>query len=414
MAEKKNILPSVLMIIISILGILFGLLSAGINAADILVSINNGFPLNISSLSTIMLSLCISALNIPSLVLFIRKARGKPLRQHKARLFKPASLALAGWGVLLGIGYFFSQKDSMQNWLAPLTIAVIIIPIWWLVEFFRRGLPRSTSSREWGTLTIGLTIAPVLIIIAEIIFILVLVIGIILLINANMGGGLDITSLIGNLDLLGGGIEQLEGILYEIMQQPAIAGAVFLMVGLAAPLIEEVFKPMATWFLLNRPLKVYEGYALGLISGGAFAMLESTGIVIQMEAVDWLAAVILRAATGVLHIGLSGIVGYGFARSVKESTLKHGGVASLVAVFLHGAWNSLALFSGLSSFNNTNGIGAYSIIAFICMAIVFIAIVTINFLIHRYLRKAALSDKMSAVASTDEEPTKETQVNSGI
>jgi len=389
MAEKRNILPGVLMIILSALGVLFGLASAGFSAAGLLWAGINGTPsgFDLPVLSSMLLSLTIGLLNIPALALFIRKAAGKAGANKAAPLFKPATIALAGWAAILAAGYFISRNASVQIWLAPLTIAAIILPVWWLIEFFRRGFPRSTRTREWGTLMIGLIASPTLIIIAEIVFILVLILGVAVALGTGVFGDLQLSSLIENANLIEGGIEQLEEVLYEIMQQPVIAAAAFVMIGLAAPLIEEVFKPMSTWFLLKRPLTLHEGYALGLISGGAFAILESAGIVIQMDAVDWLTAVALRAATGVLHIGLSGIVGYGFARSAQEKRARPAVLALLTAVVLHGGWNSLALLSGLSSFNLPSGIGTTSVIAFIFMGLVFVSIITINILIRRRIKQ---------------------------
>ena len=389
MAEKRNKLPGVLMIILSALGVLFGLLSAGFSTAGILwAGMNNAsIVFDFPTLSSILLSLTIGLLNIPALVLFISKAAGKRPAVAGAQQFKRATAALVVWAVVLAGGYFISQNAAVQIWLAPLTIAAIILPVWWLIEFFRRGLPRSTKTREWGTLTIGLISSPVLIIIAEIVFILLLVLGVAVALGTGVFGDLQIASLLENANLFQGGIEQLEEVLFEIMQHPVIAAAAFIMIGVAAPFIEEVFKPMSTWFLFKRPLMPHEGYALGLISGGAFAILESAGIVIQMNAADWLTAVALRAATGVLHIGLSGIVGYGFARSAQEKRIKSGALALLAAVFLHGAWNSLALLSGLSAFDLPSGVGTTSVIAFILMGLVFAAIIVINILIRRRINK---------------------------
>ena len=39
----------------------------------------------------------------------------------------------------------------------------------------------------------------------------------------------------------------------ELARNPVVAFALFLMVGVLAPFVEELFKPMALWFLLKRP-----------------------------------------------------------------------------------------------------------------------------------------------------------------
>jgi RsiW-degrading membrane proteinase PrsW (M82 family) len=195
-----------------------------------------------------------------------------------------------------------------------------------------------------------------------------------------------------------GGVSDVERILYELMKQPFISAAIFLIVGFFAPLVEEVFNPMAIWFLLKRPLVEHEGFTLGLISGGAFAILESAGMVIQIDIHDWLIAILLRAATGVLHIGLSGLVGYGLVRSWNRKQSGRGILYTLSATILHGAWNSLALLSGLSSSAISEGSEVEisditSIISLLFMIIVFITIVVITIKINLRL-KQDLADKL--------------------
>jgi len=157
-------------------------------------------------------------------------------------------------------------------------------------------------------------------------------------------------------------------------------------------MIEEIFKPMALWLLLNRPLRDDEGYTLGLISGGAFALLESAGMIIQISPENWLTAVILRSGTGVLHIGLSGLVGFGLASSKRLRKPGRGISFVLLAGGLHGLWNSLALFSGLASFPAMDTIGGNqinmgSIIAITLMGLVFVFVIILNIFINRYLRR---------------------------
>ena len=78
------------------------------------------------------------------------------------------------------------------------------------------------------------------------------------------------------------GLSQLEQLMVELSRNPVIAFALFLMIGVLAPLVEELFKPMALWFLLKRPLKDSEGFSLGLISGGALPCSKAAGLVSQI------------------------------------------------------------------------------------------------------------------------------------
>jgi len=394
MASKKLNIPSVLLLFLSTLGILIGVLAAALTltSAYVFPTASLSTTDEMSVLSTSILLISISALNVPTLFTSIKNLQRKTAHQSLQPLFQKANYLIIPWFLIIAVGYFISHGKSRIFLLAPLTVAAVIIPVWWLIEFSRRGLPRSTKLREWGTLTIGLTVTPVVIIMIELILIVVAVIVVMIGLGFQPGLSSQLLSFLENINLYQGGIEEIEQILYEIMKQPLISAAIFLTIGLIAPFIEEIFKPMSTWFLLSRPLEEYEGFSLGLISGGTFAILESAGMVIQMDIQDWLIAITLRAATGVLHVGLSGLVGYGLARSWHQKQLGTGILYIFTATILHGAWNSLALVSGfsfsvLSEEPGTEILGANNFLPLFFMIVVFVSIIAITLKINSRLRR---------------------------
>jgi len=394
MASKKINLPSVLLLLLSSLGILIGILTAALTliSAYVFPTASLSAADEMSVLSTSILLISISALNVPALITSIGNLQRKTAHQSLQPLFQKANYLIILWFLMIAFGYFISQEGSRTFLLAPLSVAAVIIPVWWLIEFSRRGLPRSTKLREWGTLTIGLTVTPIVIIMIELILIVVAAVIVMIELGFHPGLSSQLLSILENINLYQSGIGELEQILYEIMKQPLISAAIFLTIGLIAPLIEEIFKPMSTWFLLSRPLEEYEGFSLGLISGGAFAILESAGMVIQMDIQDWLIAIILRTSTGVLHIGLSGLVGYGLARSWRQKRIDRGILYVLSAAILHGAWNSLALLSGfsfsiLSEEPGVEILGANNILSLFFMVVVFTSIIAITLKINSRLRQ---------------------------
>jgi len=394
MASKKINLPSVLLLLLSSLGILIGILTAALTliSAYVFPTASLSAADEMSVLSTSILLISISALNVPALITSIGNLQRKTAHQSLQPLFQKANYLIILWFLMIAFGYFISQEGSRTFLLAPLSVAAVIIPVWWLIEFSRRGLPRSTKLREWGTLTIGLTVTPIVIIMIELILIVVAAVIVMIELGFHPGLSSQLLSILENINLYQSGIGELEQILYEIMKQPLISAAIFLTIGLIAPLIEEIFKPMSTWFLLSRPLEEYEGFSLGLISGGAFAILESAGMVIQMDIQDWLIAIILRTSTGVLHIGLSGLVGYGLARSWRQKRIDRGILYVFSAAILHGAWNSLALlssfsFSILSEEPGAEILGANNILSLFFMVVVFTSIIAITLKINSRLRQ---------------------------
>lgn len=395
MTLKKNKIPSVLMLILSTLGILIGISIAALTLISLYVfpAANLNTADEIPILSTSVLSISISILNVPTLISSINTLKGRATYQSLQPQFMRVSYLIVLWMLIIVGGYFITREGNGAIFLAPLTVAAVIIPVWWLIEFSRKGLPRSTKLLEWGTLTTGLTITPIVIIIIEITLVLITSIVVIIALGLRPDLSNQLLSLLGKMSLNRGGIGNIEKILYELMKQPFISTAVILTVGLFAPLVEEIIKPMAIWFLLNRPLEEHEGFSLGLISGGTFSLLESAGMVIQMDIQHWLIAIILRAATGVLHIGLSGLVGYGLARSWNQKQYGRGILYIISAAILHSAWNSLALLSGLSSSAISEGSGVEisditSVIPLLFLMIVFITIVAITLKINSRLKEA--------------------------
>jgi len=397
MQQKRNALPSVLLAILSTLGILVGLFISGFLLASTLRVLPHTTPppgnvevfFNYAIISLALTTSVINALTLSASVRYLRKKGSKPL--PVLGIFAKITL-LALWLLSLIAGFFASQNPNWYPALALATTISVSLPILLLIMLARSGLPRSTRQREFGTITLGLTVSPLLIMVIESILIALVVVAVFILIGIRNQAPQQISQIIESLVNAGGGIEQLDLVLFDLMQEPIIALAVFLSLGLLVPMIEEIFKPMAVWFLLNRPLQDHEGYALGLISGGAFALLESAGMVIQMNPPDWLAAVVLRAATGILHIGLSGLVGFGLVRSKTIHKPVRGFLFILLAGALHGAWNSFAIYSGLAALPALENPAGYqanaaTVASIILMGLIFIAVITLNVFTSRFIRR---------------------------
>jgi len=393
MASKKLDIPSVLLFVLSALGILFGITAAVLTLISAYGFSETSLAASdeMTTLSTSVLLISIGMLNVPTLITSIKRLLKKTICQPKISYLQKANYYLFLWLLIITVGFFISREGNKILLLAPLTVAAVFIPVWWLIEFSRRGLPRSTKLREWGTLTIGLTITPIVIISIELLLTAIAAVAVMIRLGLQPNLSSQLHSFLENISQNIGGIVEFEQSQFEMMKQPIISAAVFLILGLIAPLIEEIFKPMSTWFLLSRPLEEFEGFSLGLISGGAFAIWESAGIVIQMSSQDWLIAVALRAATGVLHIGLSGLVGYGLARSWRQKQFSRSILYIITAAILHGTWNSMTLISGFSSsLFNKPGMEIFvtsSIISLIFIIIIFVSIVAITLKINSRLRQ---------------------------
>jgi hypothetical protein len=398
MSSVKKKLPSVLLLLLSALGILIGLLIA---AVTLWGGSDTSSPDSITFLSISTLSLLICLLNIPTFVLTLRGLSGKNTSYTQPFLFKNASFTLVIWAGLLVAGTLLSHLNINLPILAPVTILAVVIPIWWLVEFARRNLARPSALREWGTITTGLMVSPTIIMIFEIIVVLFFTLIVIIMLSFQTDALKQITSMTESLQWSQGGLEALENQMYQLMKNPLITATIFLVIGLIAPLIEELFKPLAVWLLLHRLIKPREGFSLGLISGGAFALLESASLISQVGNQEWISAILLRAATDLLHIGLSGMVGFGITSAWSENRKGRAFLYILVAGLLHGLWNTAALLSGyvptiLPAAESTSFFSPGNLISIVMMSVVFMAVLWITLRINRRLvHEQNLVDELS-------------------
>lgn len=397
MSSGQKRLPGAWMLLLSALGFLFSsataLLVFNTSRADGLTPAEQ-----LALHSFALLAAFLALLHLPALYHAIRLLRGREARVRFASLFRFASLSLIAWAAVLFLGNWVAHMQVNSLLLAPLTILAIALPAWWLVEFARRGLPRPASEREWAAVSISITLAPLLILTLEIMLVVAAVITLVVALGWQPEALRQLWQVSLGWQSVSSDRQDLERIMNVLAHNPAIAAALFGVVGVLAPFVEELFKPLAVWLASARPVQPRDGFMLGMISGAAFTFLESVSQVSQITALDWLPAVLLRCATGWLHIGLSGLVGYGIAQARAD---KHWGIALvclLGATALHGAWNSLALLNGFSAsgFNLPGSApvaSAGDVLTVVLLVIVFILIGLITLTIRRRLILMDITDK---------------------
>jgi RsiW-degrading membrane proteinase PrsW (M82 family) len=108
-----------------------------------------------------------------------------------------------------------------------------------------------------------------------------------------------------------------------------------------------LFKPLAVWLFARRIESPAQGFALGLLSGAAFALVESLNAS-GAGTETWPVIVTVRAGTSMLHIMASGLVGWGIVSAFRERRILRLFVAYFSAVLLHGIWNACAVGAGFS------------------------------------------------------------------
>ena len=336
-------------------------------------------------------------LNIPSVVFAIRRLSSRPtLTSHGPSPLKLASLSLIALPFILIGGNFISQTPAAWWALPSLNVLALLIPIWWIVEFGRHNLPTGSAQRSWGLVSVGLTITPIVTMLVE----LVVMLGIIVLVFLAMGSSPvwveNFRQLFNQLSQSNFDLNTLDSFLQGLVSNPLVLIVLLITLGGIMPLIEELLKPLGLWVIRKQILSPAEGFSAGLICGAGFAFIESATLIAEAGAGDWALTVLMRIGTSLLHITVSGLMGWGLASAWTQKRNGRFFLSLLASVGLHGLWNTLAVVLAVAP--STSGTATLSNflqssmgIEVILMAVIVTALVTVLFLINRRLQKEPLA-----------------------
>ena len=235
------------------------------------------------------------------------------------------------------------------NWiiLPTLTILVIVPPIWMLTGIGSKGIAMGPRWRVFGVLGLGLTVGPLIMIVLEMIVLLgVIMIGMILVAVQKPDLLREIIDLSQSIQLETDP-ELIITILAPYITTPAVIAAALGYIALLVPMIEELLKPLAVWLFAVKIESPAQGFVMGMISGAAFALIESLNASGDSSA-SWPIIVSVRAGTSLLHITASGLVGWGIVSAFREKKIARFFAAYFSAVAIHGIWNACAIGAGIS------------------------------------------------------------------
>jgi RsiW-degrading membrane proteinase PrsW (M82 family) len=176
-------------------------------------------------------------------------------------------------------------------------------------------------------------------------------------------------------------------ILAPYLLNPYVLISLFLVLGVFTPLIEETLKPAIVWVLAKRLQRPSQGFALGVISGAGFALVESL-LASSTPGQGWGQLLAVRAGGGLMHIFGSGLMGWGIASAWQGKRLRLLGTY-LLSITVHGLWNSAAIIieiGSLQAYLNNSGFSksfdAYSLVGSIILGLLVLialpALVLIN------------------------------------
>ncbi len=266
-----------------------------------------------------------------------KPARSLPL--HKI----PTIALIVLWIAIISLALSLTGKEASPLLMVPLNVVALTLPVWILIRLGLRGLDSGPDEKRWGIFAVGITIVPIFIGIVEVLLILAA------LIAAVIGLALNPSSL-NSLEALSARLmytnnpDAILRMIAPFLFKPAtlLAGLIFF--SILVPIVEEIIKPLGVWLTPGGITSPKQGFALGVLGGAAFALVESLGMSPGIPGTSNILPIV-RAGTDVVHIVTTGLMGWALVSAWQGRKYLQLGITYLVVIAIHGLWNALALSS---------------------------------------------------------------------
>ncbi len=346
--------PTILLVIVSSAGLVISVLTAAFLALIGLVGVLGGTQpndVNTPLLTMAWVAALFAALAVPSIVYSVFRLMNKPTPKLPiSGSYWAAWVFLLLWPLILAIGNLIS-KNGILTWLLlpPLDLLAIGIPIWWIIEIAHHRLPSGSPQRGWGLVSTSLFVTVPLAMVVEILAYGFMLLIFALAVSSRPEWLAEVQLLAQRLQGAQNNPQSLIQEIRPLLQNPIVIYALFAALSGLAPLIEELVKPLAVWFFVNRRLTAAEGFVAGAICGGSFALFESLLNLSGPAGDSWLTLVAGRAGTAMLHTATTALMGWALVSAWRYSAYLKLGLVYLLSVSLHGLWNGLNVVNGVSS-----------------------------------------------------------------
>jgi hypothetical protein len=348
---QPTVLPDrrrdLLLLIFSIASML-GLIGRGVYL--VVSGIASSGPASLSTLASgilgaLSMAFC-AALLLPMLVSSIRRLKGQEI--HPAKLPPVKLWQVAGLvSVWLFSIVFASIIDGLfdYGWIiaVPFFLLGVAIPVAGFVWIAMGGLPSGSWRRLWSAFGIGMAGSTLAAMLLEYLLVGIGVLAAGVVAAANPEWRTVIVQLKDQITNAGDVQALLTG-LAPYLTNPLVFLLILAFAAVLAPLIEEALKPAAVWLVGKRLRSPAEGFALGALCGAGFALLE--GMMAASGATGMIGfGLAARAASSLMHITASGLMGWGIASARVEKRYGRLALTYLLSVALHGLWNGSALLA---------------------------------------------------------------------
>lgn len=294
--------------------------------------------------------------------------------------------------------------------LPILTILVIVPPIWLLFGIGTKGIELGPRWRFFGIFGLSMTIGPVLMILLEMVLLVGVLIAGITVVYVQQPAFIQELLKLSKILKQETNQDAILKLFAPYISNPLVIVSAIGYVAIAVPSIEELLKPLAVWIFAKKIESPAQGFAMGVLSGAAFALIESLNASGD-GSMSWPVIVSVRAGTSLLHMTASGLVGWGIVSAFHERRPSRFFVAYFTAVAIHGLWNACAVGVGVSIVGEYIGKPEwlYNIIpAMLCgMSVLAIGMFAVLIAANRKLRNSPASPALPPVREGQGEGTDE-------
>ncbi len=306
------------------------------------VLINSGFTL-----------LTMTMLMLPGLILsilYLFKSPAQVKISRKSTMFLP-NLLLVGWMLLMTGTYFIAQNAGISRWLLPIIqIPAVLIPIFWLYRLsIRKQTPR-TPERNWSLLGLNLTLQPILVVVLELLFLVIILFFAGLWISQRPELVEELTTQYNQLIATNLNPNTVNRIIEPYLNNPVILFTILFFISGLVPISEELVKSILVWRWLKNPLTPGEGFLIGLIGGSAFTLWENFNALTNVASASWFYVVVARYGTSIIHMSTAALLGWALMKTFKDRQYWRTGLAYFTVICIHGLWNFATMLEVLSEF----------------------------------------------------------------
>ena len=246
------------------------------------------------------------------------------------------------------VGSLLSENETI-NWLVLpiLTIPGIVLPLTVLLALGTQRLPLGTRWESWSVLGLGMTLAPLLLLILEAVIAIILFVILAIYVSIQPELVTEFQRIMDQIIIFGPDSKATQDLLSPYLTKPGVIVLALLYIAVLVPAIEELLKPLGVWLLARKLDTPAQGFTLGALSGAGYALIETIGVSGQVS--GWATLLSTRIGTGLLHITTSALVGAAIVTAWRERRVLRLLGIYFLAVLLHGLWNACAMLFTFST-----------------------------------------------------------------